>query len=781
MILGQIIYLWLIITLLGFLTFPLIFFISPRLKDRGYSISKILGLVLVTYLSWILSRLNLLPFSTGSVVLATLLIAVVSGWVGWKRKSEIFSFLKENRNLILGIELLFIIALGFFLLIISLNPNIDPDSERFMDYALLNSIDRTDYFPPLDPWFAGKSMNYYYYGYIIVATLHKLVDIPLPIFFNLALGLIYALFVLTCFGTGYNLTGKRSYGILAVIIIIFIGNLDGFIQIVSGKYQGFDFFHSARVLIQEAPDGRILDYPINEFPFFSLMWGDLHAYVIAFPVNMCILNLLLNLALSPFRGWKCLGETKAGRILYLVILSLALGALFGTNTWDYPIYLAVTALVLFFNYFKTAELELLKEAWEKADVFWKKLLLFFLPMAVVGWKEGLILLKKRSNLILTVLTIFIISFLIYSPFNLDFIREQAGGGRGGIGRVSLRSPLDLFLVAFGIYLFFLAAFLICKIYRPADPDRKKTSWAPLVLFIIASLVIIITSGPSNLLLPTYIFLIILGSPVLFLLLFSFRKEGEYFSAILAVSALGLAIICEFFFLKDHYLGGGYERMNTVFKIYIHVWLFLGVASVYFINYINQLLKDRDGLRIFWQTLVFGSLFLGLFYPLGALGARIRGNKQPLTLDGTAYISRPVPDHQKKEWRWDPDDWKAIKWIEKNISGRPIILEATGNAYDWASRISTFTGLPTLVGWVNHEAGWRNDWTEPGRRNQDTQKIYSTTDLNSARRLIRKYNIEYIYLGKLERENYPEAGLKKFSRLGELVYREGPVEIYWVGR
>jgi len=743
MIIGRIIYLWSIITLLGLITFPLVFFISPRLKDRGYSISKILGLVLVTYFSWIFSHLKLLPFSTASVVIATLLLGVISFWFGLRRKEEFFSYLKENRKLILGIELLFIAALIFFLLIISLKPDIDPDSERFMDYALLNSIDRTDYFPPLDTWFAGKTMNYYYYGYIIVAALHKLVAIPLPVFFNLALGLIYSLFVLTCFGIGYNLTGKKSYGILAVIAVILIGNLDGFIQIASGKYQGFDFFHSARVLVQEKADGTILDYPINEFPFFSLMWGDLHPYVIAFPVNMCILNLLLNLSFTPFSGLKKLGDTRLQQIVYLLIFSLALGALFGINTWDYPIYLVLTAFILFFHKLTLGPSVLLKKA-------------------------------------LPALAIFLISFFIYSPFNLHFIREQAGGGRGGIGLVSLRSPLELFLVAFGIYLFFLAAFLICKMLRPKAAERKNIPWTPFVLFLLSALIIIIASGPANLLIPTYIFLIILLLPVLFLLFSTAQKEEERFASLLALSALGLALVCEFFFLKDHYLGGGYERMNTVFKIYIHVWLFLGVASVYFIGYVNRLFKDRNGPKIFWQTLVFGALFLGLFYPLGALGSRIRGKKEALTLDGTAYIDRPVPDYQKKEWRWDQDDWEAVKWIENNISGRPVILEATGNAYDWASRISTFTGLPTLVGWVNHEAGWRNDWTEPGRRNQDTRKIYGTTDLNEARRLIQKYNIEYIYIGKLERENYPEAGLKKFARLGELLYREEPVRIYRVG-
>ena len=147
-----------------------------------------------------------------------------------------------------------------------------------------------------------------------------------------------------------------------------------------------------------------------------------------------------------------------------------------------------------------------------------------------------------------------------------------------------------------------------------------------------------------------------------------------------------------------------------------------------------------------------------------------------------------PD-QLKEWRWDLDDWRAIGWIEENISGRPIILEA-GNmtnakgdesqAYHWASRVATFTGLPILVGWANHEAGWRNDWEEPGQRKRDTDLLYRTTNPNTAILLIQKYNIQYIYIGRVERERYPEDGLQKFALLGELVYQDEPVEIWRVG-
>ncbi len=753
MILLQIIYIWLITTLIGVISFPLFFSICPRLKDRGYSISKILGLTTIAFIAWILSSLKLLPFGTFSVGLATAVLAALSFWLGRKNREELFSFLRKNLKLILGLELIFLVGLAFFLLVISLNPNIDPDSERFMDYALLNGIDRTEYFPPLDPWFGGRIMNYYYYGYIIVSALHKLVAIPLPFFFNLVLGTIYSLFTLTCFGIGYNLTGKKSYGFLAIVAVMMIGNLDGLIQVVGKGFLHFRSFDSARVLVQTASDGTILDYPINEFPFFSLIYGDLHPYVITYLINMAILNLLLNLALSPSPGWRALGKDLTSRIISLSIISVAIGCLLGAHTWDYPVYLAVGVTIL----------------------------------AYLQWRhrpaEGPVSdrLVHFARFIPPALSLVVLSFILYLPFNLNFIREQTGQERGGIGEVSLRTPLGLFLIALGIYILFLAAYLASHLRKASFKPPERASRAPFNLFLIASLIVIVFSWSGEIMNQTYLLLILLFVLSAVALLISPLETGEHFSLILALVALGLTIFSEFFFMIDHYQGGGYERMNTMFKLYTNVWLLLGAASVYSIFFVNRRLEGSPKWRFTWKTFVLLALAAGLFFPLAAVGERIRGCRQPLTLDGVAYLEEPVPDYQKKEWRWDQDDWKAIHWLEENVSGRPIILETTGNAYDWASRIATFTGLPTLVGWVNHEAGWRNDWDEAGRRQKDTQTIYTTTNSNVALNLIYRYKVKYIYIGRLERELYPEDALAKFAGMGTLVYQDGPVEIYQVGK
>ncbi len=764
MIFLQIFILWLISTVLGVATFPLLFSILPGLKDRGYSISRVVGLVLVTFLSWMLSSMKIFPFGMASVIFSLLCLICLSLWAGYKNREELLSFLKKEYRLLLLIELIFLIALIVLLLIVALNPNLDPETERFMDYALLNSIDQTEYFPPLDPWFAGKIMNYYYYGFIFVSTLHKLIPIALTTFFNMALALIYTLFILACFGIGYNLTGKKAYGILAIFAIMLIGNLDGVTQIMKKGYTHFSSFESARVMVQIEDDGTILDYPITEFPSFSLTYGDLHPYVITYLINMAILNLLLNLAFSAGSGWKMLGENRFRQIGGLLILSIMIGCLVGAHTWDYPVYLAIAIIILAYNQWRGLPEEGTRQ--DKITEFIK----FLAPAGVL----------------------IVLSFILYLPFNLNFISEQAGHERGGIGVVSLRTPLGLFLVALGIYLFFQAAYIISHISKFNLQTSGTISRKPFFFFLIAAIIILIVGGPGPIFGQAVLLMSLLFILTALLLLLSPLDRGEQFPLILALVAFGLTIFCEFFFLADHYKGSGYERMNTIFKLYTNVWLLLGAASVYSVYFINKLLTNTPGWKFFWKIVVGLFIAAGLFFPLGATGERIRNCRNtphmPYSLNGIEYISCRPPENQWIEWSWDEDDWRAIEWINNNISGQPVLLEAgnmgshTGGesaAYHWASRVATFTGLPIPVGWANHEAGWRNDNVEPYQRKRDTDLLYKTTNLNAAINLLSKYDIRYVYIGRIERNRYPAEGLAKFSKLGELVYSDEPVEIWKV--
>jgi uncharacterized membrane protein len=161
---------------------------------------------------------------------------------------------------------------------------------------------------------------------------------------------------------------------------------------------------------------------------------------------------------------------------------------------------------------------------------------------------------------------------------------------------------------------------------------------------------------------------------------------------------------------------------------------------------------------------------GLIYPASAIPARAGEYGGPPTLDGAAYLVEMYPD-----------DYVAIAWLNENVTGAPIILEAPGDhkTYAYEGRVSAHTGLPMLLGWAGHEQQWRGNYDEQARREPDIETLYTSVDLDEVSSLLDKYDIGYVYVGPLERERYPAAGLAKFAGLLDVVYDTGAVTIYRV--
>ncbi|MCK5654086.1 MAG: hypothetical protein KAH98_03020, partial [Dehalococcoidia bacterium] len=142
-----------------------------------------------------------------------------------------------------------------------------------------------------------------------------------------------------------------------------------------------------------------------------------------------------------------------------------------------------------------------------------------------------------------------------------------------------------------------------------------------------------------------------------------------------------------------------------------------------------------------------------------------------TLDGMAYLESI-----------EKGDYEALQWINEKIAGSHVILEAPGAVFQYTSRVSTFTGLPTVIGWTSWEVMWRGTWGEMEERVRDVDMIYNTLDNDEALALLAKYDVEYIYIGNLERESYESEGLQKFAghpEEYELIYENEGVTIYRV--
>jgi len=206
-----------IITLLGWLTFPLAYTLFPALQDRGYALSRTAGLLIWGYAFWLLASFGIAQNDIGGILLALAVIIGLSAFSIFNRKypsgtmsqivnrkSEVVDFLKSNLSLILTTEILFLAAFAFLAFMRSANPEL-ASTEKPMELAFINGILRSPTFPPRDPWLSGYAISYYYFGYVMTAMLARLSGIPGSMAHNLMTSLVFALAAIGSYGILYNL------------------------------------------------------------------------------------------------------------------------------------------------------------------------------------------------------------------------------------------------------------------------------------------------------------------------------------------------------------------------------------------------------------------------------------------------------------------------------------------------------------------------------------------------------------------------------------------------
>jgi uncharacterized membrane protein len=240
------------------------------------------------------------------------------------------------------------------------------------------------------------------------------------------------------------------------------------------------------------------------------------------------------------------------------------------------------------------------------------------------------------------------------------------------------------------------------------------------------------------------------------------------------------------YVRDFLDGGIYERMNSVFKFSLLAWFCFAVGGALAAQ--RLWLRLRGLLRSAWLVVLVLLIIANSFFL--SLGTLSRLHDHQLWAQGQPPVSSadylPTLDGEAFIRAWYPGDAEAIAWINKNISGSPVILEAVEPfSFLWFARVSVYTGLPDVLGWPDHVAEQR--YSEQAlSRLADVGIIYTTPDPTQANQLLRYYSVRYIYVGELERQAYAAqstTGLDKFDRMVgsvlRIVYRHDDVTIYEV--
>ncbi|NJD60805.1 MAG: hypothetical protein FIA98_15540, partial [Anaerolineae bacterium] len=344
----QVLVWWLLMEILGWLALPTAMRIFRWLPDRGYSFSKALGLLLASYFLWLGASTGLVNNDLGGSLLAILLVAGISAWFYFRCRGTLIpnlgGFLKDKWKLVATVEVLFALALVAWAVLRAYAPyKIEPTGgEKFMEIAFQNAILRSQHFPPLDPWLSGFAISYYYYGYVMLATLTRISTAISGVAFDLYDALLFALTLIGAFGVVYNLVAYSrkarskvgdpplrsgpalAAGVLGGVLVAVMGNLEGVLESlhargilserfwnwidipglvqapVTGSWYTGDIFlwwwKASRVLADKNFLGQnMIVQPIDEFPFFSFLLGDNHPHVLALPFVLLAIGMAFNL------------------------------------------------------------------------------------------------------------------------------------------------------------------------------------------------------------------------------------------------------------------------------------------------------------------------------------------------------------------------------------------------------------------------------------------------------------------------------------------------------
>ncbi|HHV10334.1 MAG TPA: hypothetical protein GXX75_08675 [Clostridiales bacterium] len=749
---------WATVACIGIIFLPVTTLVFDKFHDKGYLFAKPVGLAVTGYLMWLLSSLQLMKFTAQACLICAGIGLVANGVIlGLRRKyrnpktamagnrRERFLAMEKLLDTILGEELLFF---GLFLLFVYIR-GFKPEAygtEKFMDYGFMTSMMRSDYMPPQDFWFSGTSLNYYYVGQYLATFLTKLSFVKVFHGYNLMLMMVGALTFGLSYSLVYNLAahfmkgqGKQREwlpflsGLLGGTSVCFAGNMhyptyqwfEGWVRKFFGMEPGTEdyWFPDSTRFIGYHPETN--DKTIHEFPAYSFVLGDLHAHVVNIMFVLTVLGVLF--------AWTCYRRHKKRRDIpfwkdiinpAFLLVAFFIGLFHTTNFWDYPIYFVVSGAVILFtnlivNHFRIK------------------------TVTVLTALQGIFIIG--------------VSELVALPFTLKFDQISTN-----ICLAVAHTPLNQLIILWGLPVFLVVAFLCFMVsdigkrkireYVEEAQEQPETQIEEKIQAggRAGAEIKVQKEGKTQ---KTKKAFEIRFSDILRNL-----TASDLFVIIIGLCAIGLVLIPELVYVQDIY-SGDYKRANTMFKLTYQAYIMFGLGMGYIFlrllcygNTARQKRVAATGLVLFLMTVCYIQNAVNSWY----------GNIFKLSgyegLDATAFMETTMPD-----------DDLAINWLNENVTGMPVVLEAPGDSYTDYERVSVMTGLPTILGWHTHEWLWKGELSLLDARTSDIEKIYTGTDEGYIRSLLDKYQVSYIYVGKLEQDKYTTINHEMLKSLGEVVF------------
>jgi YYY domain-containing protein len=532
-------------------------------------------------------------------------------------------------------------------------------------------------------------------------------------------------------------TAAFAFAVLAGILTMVVGNLVGPLELIAAQGWGSPAFWQLIGVknLQAAPSGGLLPIDgswwwhssrvianiqpdgITEFPYFSFLLGDLHPHYLAIPFTLLVVALTLT---------RWLGPTESATLPAVLATGLVLATLVPASTWDVP-------------------------------AFWG---LYVLGALVDSWRRH----RSREKLVAELPTIFApfaVAVVAVVPYFIGYQSQPLG-----LGIVRERTPLVSMLIIFGPVMVASGLFAVWLGTRRTDGSTGDLAAVGRALVMLGLMVLAMTAVGQTTLAVLVALLIGIGAAGWSLLApgrpARIVSPTPIFCWLLATWAFTILVGLEVIYLRDVFG----TRMNSVFKFQYQAWLLLALSSAGGLG----LIWTRSSASRAWRTavgaVVVVMLVPGLVYPLAATWTKSNAFRGEPTLMGDRFLERGAPA-----------DYRAIEWLRTSTEGRPVVVEAIGGDYSEHARVSTFSGLPTLMGWVGHELQWRGERPELRVRPEVVDQIYRSNSQSELARIFRNYGIRYVFFGNLEREKYGAGAQGRLDRLLPVAYSRGGTTIY----
>jgi len=703
---------WLIMVfILSIAMRPYLYICNLELWDNGFGLSFGLGAALAFLASWIIASCKIALFGTALCVLVTIILTLIGVIYIYKCPAAHFKWDKAKLSKHIEGFALFMVLFLLAFWIRGFNSTINNQTENYMNFGFIQTIFRQQQFVPLDVWFSGENLNYYYLGHAIVVFLCRISFITPECGYNLMLVTIWSML--------FMMTGEIAYGVMHLAISqnsdnkeaivrssvfasiiascmsalagngqwLVYGLFDPIIRRIKGM-EAVDYWYPSPTTYISVANGD-MDNGKTEFPAYSAVLGDLHAHVVDSILVLLVVAFLFDYAFLD-------KEEERKSYIHLLYCGLLLALFKGVNYWDFAIYFVITGAIVVFCDIK-------RKGWKINTV------------AFIGVKAAMVVA---------------LSYIFILPFSLHFVKISSS-----IKIAENHTPLLKLVVLWGIPFCITLEFLK---WMYLDEGRllvfKGSFKAGLMALSLCTMGLVLT--------PEVIYMKdIYGiENARFNTMFKMTFQAFILFAIIIGIAAGFSFYRAFYTLDIKTDSNSLHRKVK-----------------------DRVLKKSMEARIVMITIASFTVLSSL-YMVEAVGdwyGNVLDINRRIGISATKNLSNDVAS---------AFEMRAAEYINADDNKVVNIVEAQGDSFTHNDLLSVITGACTVCGWYAHEWLWRDNVDIVGERSEEVRRFYESGDIEYCREFLEKYDIDYIFIGPAEYSRYAVV-IDAFEGLGDICISE----------